>query len=160
MTNEINTPPKKNRTAVAALVVSAATLIGIAANEGYVGSTYKDAVGVPTIGFGETKNVKMGQTTTPVRALITLEQSIDDHVKGMSACIKVPISQGEFDAYTSFTYNVGVHAFCTSALAAKLNSGDYAGACKELLKWDHAGGKVLPGLTRRRQEEYKKCLEG
>ena len=160
MTNEVQASPKKNRAAVAALVVSAATLIGIATNEGYVEMAYRDVVGVPTIGFGETKNVKMGDKTTPVRAMIKLEQSIEEHVRGMSACIKVPISQGEFDAYTSFTYNVGVHAFCTSTLVVKLNSGDYEGACKELLKWDHAGGKVYPGLTRRRQEEFKKCSEG
>ena len=158
MTNEINQPSQKRRAAVAALVVSAATMVGIAANEGYIGTAYKDVVGVPTIGFGETKGVKLGDKTTPVRAMIQLEDSINYHVKGMSACIKVPISQGEFDAYTSFTYNVGVHAFCTSALAVKLNKGDYAGACKELLKWDHAGGKVYPGLTKRRQEEYEKCM--
>ena len=128
--------------------------------EGFSSKPYLDSVGIPTIGFGETKGVKMGQTTTPTRALITLDQSIDDHVKGMIQCIHVPISQGEFDAYTSFTYNVGVYAFCHSNIATRLNKGDYEGACKGLLDWDHAGGKVLPGLTRRRQEEYQKCSQG
>jgi lysozyme len=50
-----------------------------------------------------------------------------------------------------------VSAFCHSTLNKKLNSGDYDGACKELLKWDKAGGKVLPGLVKRRQEEYAQC---
>lgn len=149
---------QRPRTAVASLVISASLLIGIAAHEGYVGNTYLDAVGIPTIGFGETKGVKPNQKTDPVRALIQLDKSINEHAAGMSECIKVPISQQEYDAYISFTYNVGVRAFCTSTLNKKLNAMDYAGACKELLKWDKAGGKVLPGLTKRRQEEYKTCI--
>lgn len=150
-------PSKKTRVAVASLVISASTLVGIAVHEGYVGQTYLDAVGVPTIGFGETKGVKPGQKTTPERALVQLLQSTDEHAKGMSACITVPITQQEFDAYLSFTYNVGVGAFCRSTLNKKLNAGDYDGACDELLKWNKAGGKVLPGLTKRRQEEFKTC---
>jgi len=146
------------RAAVASMIVSASLLLGIAVHEGYVGQTYLDAVGIPTIGFGETKGVKPGQKTDPVRALIQLDNSINVHAKGMSDCITVPISQQEFDAYLSFTYNVGVRAFCTSTLNKNLNAMDYAGACKELLKWDKAGGKVLSGLTKRRQEEYKTCI--
>lgn len=145
------------RQAVAALVISASTLVGIAIHEGYVGKTYLDAVGVPTIGFGETKGVKPGQTTTPERALVQLLKSADEHAKGMISCIKVPLAQNEYDAYLSFTYNVGVGAFCRSTLVKKLNAQDYDGACAELLKWDKAGGKTLPGLTRRRQEEFKIC---
>lgn len=147
----------RQRQAVAALVISATTLVGIAVHEGYVGQTYLDAVGVPTIGFGETKGVKPGQTTTPTRALVQLLKSADEHAKGMTACITVPLHQHEYDAYLSFTYNVGVGAFCRSTLNKKLNAGDYDGACAELLKWDKAGGKVLPGLTKRRQEEFKQC---
>lgn len=148
----------RQRQAVAALVISATTLVGIAVHEGYVGQTYLDAVGIPTIGFGETKGVKPGQKTTPERALVQLLKSADEHAEGMTACIKVPLSQGEYDAYLSFTYNVGVGAFCRSTLNKKLNAGDYDGACNELLKWDKAGGKTLPGLTKRRQEEFKTCL--
>lgn len=147
----------KQRQAVAALVISASTLVGIAIHEGYVGKTYLDAVGVPTIGFGETKGVKPGQTTTPTRALVQLLKSSEEHAAGMEACITVPLHQHEYDAYLSFTYNVGVGAFCRSTLNRKLNAGDYAGACAELLKWDKAGGRVLPGLTKRRQDEFKIC---
>lgn len=145
------------RQAVTALIISASTLVGIAIHEGYVGKTYLDAVGVPTIGFGETKGVKPGQTTTPTRALVQLLKSADEHAKGMSACIQVPLHQHEYDAYLSFTYNVGVGAFCRSTLVKKLNAQDYDGACAELLKWDRAGGQALPGLTKRRQEEFKTC---
>ena len=100
----------------------------------------------------------MGDKTDPVRALQVLQNSLDSHAKGMVACIHVPISQGEYDAYLDFTYNVGVSAFCHSTLNKKLNSGDYDGACKGLLAWNQAGGKVLPGLVKRRQEEYAQCL--
>ena len=147
----------KQRVAVASLVVSASTLVGIAVNEGYEGTAYKDAVGIPTIGFGETSQVKLGDTTTPTRALVQLLESADEHAKGMAACIKVPVSQDEYDAYLSFTYNVGVAAFCRSNVARDLNAEKYEKACSDLLEWNHAGGKVLPGLTKRRQQEYLKC---
>ena len=146
-----------NRSKVAALVISASTLVGIAVNEGYSDSAYNDSGKVATIGFGETKSVKLGQKTTPVRALITLEKSVDEHAKGMAACINVPLYQYEYDAYIDFTYNVGVGAFCNSTLNKKLNAEDYDGACSELLKWNKVNGKVLTGLTKRREKEYKTC---
>lgn len=147
----------KQRSAVAALVVSATTLVGIALNEGYQSQAYHDAVGIPTIGFGETKDVKMGQKTTPERALVTLLKSAEDHGNQIKECIQVPLYQNEYDAYVSFSYNIGTGAFCKSTLVKKLNAQDYAGACKELLRWNRAGGKVLPGLTKRREQEYRLC---
>jgi lysozyme len=64
----------------------------------------------------------------------------------------------EFQAYVSFTYNVGETAFCKSTLTKKLNALDYAGACKELLKWDKVKGVTVKGLTSRRQDEYRTCI--
>ena len=148
----------KVRVAAASLAISGAALVGIAAHEGYVGNAYQDIVGVWTIGFGETKGVKPGQTTTPVRSLYQLLDSANEHAKGMTACIKVPLYQHEFDAYLSFTYNVGVGAFCRSTLVKKLNAQDYDGACAELLKWVYAGGKQVQGLVNRRQQEYRQCM--
>ncbi len=148
----------QTRQVAAAFAVTAAALVGIASHESYRGSTYKDSGGVATLGYGETKGVTHGQTTTPERALQTLLASADQHAKDMSACITVPIYQHEFDAYLSFTYNVGAGAFCRSTLNKKLNAGDYAGACNELLKWNRVGNKVLPGLTKRRQAEYLTCI--
>lgn len=149
----------KKRVAVASLVVSAAALLSIASHEGFRGEAYRDPVGIPTIGYGETKGVRMGDVITKREALDRLKISADEHGKGMARCITKPISQNEYDAYLSFTYNVGVGAFCRSTLVKKLNQGDYDGACRELLKWDKAGGRTLPGLTKRRQDEYKLCLE-
>lgn len=142
---------------IAALSVSIACLASIASFEGFRGTAYRDPVGIPTIGYGETKGVKMGDKITQREALDRLKVSADEHGQGISRCIQVPLYQNEYDAYVSFAYNVGVEKFCKSTLVKKLNAGDYAGACKELLKWNKAGGRVLPGLTRRRQSEYKLC---
>ena len=150
----------KTRTSIAALVISASALVGIAVNEGYVGQTYKDVVGVPTIGFGETQGVKPGQTTTPPQALRKLLESADKSAAGIKQCITVPITQGEYDAYLSLSYNIGVGAFCGSSLVKKLNAQDYTGACQEILKWNRAGGVVQPGLTKRRYEEFNTCMGG
>lgn len=149
---------EKTRKLATTLTISAAAITSVAFFEGFRSQAYRDVTGVPTIGYGETKGVKMGDTITPERALLQLQESAAEHAKAMAKCIKVPITQGEFDAYSSFTYNVGVGAFCRSTLNKKLNSGDYAGACKELLKWTQAGGKVYPGLVKRRQEEYVRCI--
>lgn len=146
------------RIATASLVVSAACVAGIAAHEGYVEQAYRDPVGVWTIGYGETKGVQPGQTTTKERALIQLNESAQAHAKGMAACIHVPVYQYEFDAYADFTYNIGVAAFCRSSVATKLNAMDYAGACTELLKFVYAKGQILPGLVTRRRKEYQTCL--
>ncbi len=148
---------RKIRLGIASLVVSAAALVGIATHEGYRGEAYRDAVGVPTIGFGETAGVKMGDKTTPGRSLVQLLGSTNRHADAIRKCIAVPLYQHEFDAYVSLSYNIGPGAFCQSTLVKKLNAGDYAGACEEIKRWNRAGGKVLPGLTKRREQEYRLC---
>lgn len=149
---------KKIRLAVGALAVSAAALVGIATHEGYRSEAYKDTVGVPTIGFGETAGVKMGDKTTPERALVQLLESTEKHADAIRQCIRVPLYQHEFDAYVSLAYNIGTGAFCKSTLVKKLNQGDYTGACNEIGRWNKAGGKVLPGLVKRREAEYRMCM--
>lgn len=147
----------KVRIAVGAVAVSAVCLAGIAGFEGYREKAYKDAVGVPTIGYGETAGVKMGDRTTPERALAQLLKSTNKHADGIRKCINVPLYQYEFDAYVSLAYNIGVGNFCKSTLVKKLNAKDYDGACNEILKWNKAGGRALAGLTRRRQKEHLMC---
>lgn len=149
---------KKIRLAVGALAVSAAALVGIATHEGYRSEAYKDTVGVPTLGFGETAGVKMGDKTTPERALVQLLESTEKHADAIRQCIHVPLYQHEFDAYVSLAYNIGTGAFCKSTLVKKLNQGDYTGACNEIRRWNKADGKVLPGLVTRREAEYRMCM--
>lgn len=148
----------KARIAAGAIAVSAASLVAIATYEGYRGNAYQDSVGVPTIGFGETAGVKMGDKTTPERALVQLLASTEKHADAIRACITVPLYQHEFDAYVSLAYNIGTGAFCRSTLVRKLNAKDYAGACEEIRRWNKAGGKVLPGLVKRRDVEYRTCM--
>jgi lysozyme len=145
-----------------------ATAIAVAmiANfEGYSGRAYDDGVGVQTVGFGSTKHpdgrpVKAGDTVTPQRAVVMLAQDADRIAKELSACIgPVPLYKHEWDAYVSWAYNVGSAAACRSTLVRKLKASppDYAGACRELLKWTKADGRELPGLIKRRQAEYRLC---
>lgn len=153
-----------NRQGVAALVLSASALIGIAVHEGYREEAYIPVPGdVPTIGFGSTTNldgspVRLGQRTTSVEALKRLGKDVEKFETAVKTCTPVPMYQYEFDAYVSLTYNIGPNAFCKSTLAKKLVQYDYEGACKEILRWDRFKGKPLKGLTIRRQEEYKTCI--
>ncbi len=149
---------KKLRLGIGVLGISASLLVSIAINEGYRGKAYKDAVGVPTVGYGETKDVTMKSRTTPERALVQLLASANKHADDIRQCISVPLYQHEFDAYVSLAYNIGAKNFCGSTLVRKLNAGDYSGACEQIKRWNKAGGKVLSGLTRRRKQEYRMCI--
>lgn len=147
------------RSHVAALVLSASTLVGIALNEGYRDEAYVPVKGdVATIGFGATKGVKMGDRTTPQRALVRLLDDVNSHSDGIKKCITVPLYPHEFDAYSSLAYNIGVGAFCGSTLVRKLNAEEYAAACLEIKRWNKFRGKPLRGLTIRREAEYKTCI--
>lgn len=145
------------RILVASLTLSASALVGIAVHEGYIPQTYLDAVGVPTIGFGHTGDVKAGDRTDPVRALIQLNADASEAAQAVRRCAPVPMYQHEFDAWTSFAFNVGSSAFCRSTAAKKLNAGDYAGACAEMDRWVLAGKRKLPGLVARRAAERALC---
>jgi lysozyme len=141
------------------MVLAASTLFGIAMHEGYKGEAYVPVAGdVPTIGFGSTGGVKMGDKTDPVRALQRLLDEVDSvYAQGVRNCITVPMYQHEFSASVSLTYNIGVKAFCGSTVAKRFNTGDYAGACAAFDMWNKQGGRVLPGLVKRRAEERAVC---
>lgn len=147
------------RSQITSLSLTASLLIGIATKEGFKSEAYIPVKGdVPTIGFGTTENVKLGDKITVERGLVLLLDDTSKVQKKIQDCIKVPLYQYEFDAYTSLAYNIGTNAFCKSTLNKKLNQYDYEGACKEILRWDKFKGNPLPGLTKRRQEEYRICL--
>ena len=148
-----------NRTQLASLLLSAAALVGLVTHEGYSDQTIIPIKGdVPTIGFGSTEGVKLGDKTNPVAALQRAMRDIAGKETAVKKCVKVPLYQYEYDAYISLAYNIGTGAFCGSTLVKKLNTGDYTGACNEILRWDRAQGRVVKGLTMRRQKEYNQCL--
>lgn len=138
------------------LKLSAAGLISIAVAEGYRGGAYLDTVGVPTIGFGETLDVKMGQKTSPERALIKLLASADKHSQGAMKCLgDIPLYQYEYDAISSFTYNIGIKGWCSSTPLKLFQEGKYAEACNSMILWTK--NKELIG---RRKEEIEMCHGG
>ena len=158
-------PPRRS---LAALSLSAAALVGIVLHEGYSDRAIIPVPGdVPTIGFGTTAGVKLGDTTTPPKALARALVDVQQFEGAIKTCVTVPLTQNEYDAYVSFAYNVGRRAFCQSTLVKKLNLGDFKGACDELLRWRFFQGKdcALPenrrlcgGLVKRREAEYRQCL--
>jgi spore coat assembly protein SafA len=121
--------------------------------EGLRLDAYDDSTGVMTIGYGHTGDVDPGDRISEQQATALLNGDVDWAEQAVRDNVDVPLTQGQFDALTSFTYNVGEGAFEESTLLDRLNAGDYAGAQAEFAKWDNAGGQQLEGLTRRRAEE-------
>lgn len=149
------TAPRKNPSQ---LKLSSQGASLIAEFEGFSSVIYKDLVGVETIGYGETRpdiiNQFRGKSIPQEIAYqLLLQRAEDDYASGVREWIEVPLAQSEFDALTSFAYNLGRNVFDGATLTRLLNQGDYVGASNEFIKWNRAGGRVLAGLTRRREAE-------
>lgn len=146
------------RTRVAAMSLSAAALVGLALFEGYTDRAIQPVPGDKwTYGFGTTDGVKPGDKITPPQALARKLADVQKFEGALKRCVTVPLHQHEYDAFISLAYNIGDSAFCNSTLVRKLNAGDYAEACDQILRWDRFQGKPLRGLTLRRQAEHRQC---
>jgi lysozyme len=122
--------------------------------EGCELKAYQDQVGVWTIGYGHTgTDVKKGLTITEEQASTLLAADVAWAVTCVNKSVKVAINQNQFDALVDFVFNLGCANLGQSTLLRLLNSGDSSNAAKEFLRWNRAGGKVVAGLTRRRQAE-------
>lgn len=156
----------KKRIAAGLLGLSVAGIGGIAIHEGYKDTAYIPVPGdVPTIGHGTTRYedgapVKLGDKVTKERAVQLLKHDANRFEVAVRKCAAVPLTQDEFDAYVSLTYNIGEQAFCRSTIVKRLKQAppDYEGACQAILMWDKFQGRTLPGLTKRRQHEYGMCM--
>jgi lysozyme len=165
------------RTGIASLALSAAALVGIALSEGYSPVAYTPVPGdVPTIGYGSTEGVRLGQSITPDRALVRLLADASKFEQAVKRCAPVPMYSYEFSAYVSLAYNVGEGRFCNSSIPIKLKAGDYEAACKTIPEFNKVRDCTKPkvfnpktgklecplveirGLTNRRQDEYKLCM--
>ena len=124
----------------------------IGAWEGCRLTAYHDPVGVLTIGYGHTGNVHEGQCISEAEADQLLAQDLARFEAAVEDLTDT-VSQQQFDALVSFAFNVGQTALADSTLLRLHNSGDYAGAAAQFERWIHAGGRVLPGLVRRRKGE-------
>lgn len=127
----------------------------VAAFEGFRSCPYRDAVGVWTIGYGETKNIGPGTkcwSKTQAREALA-RRLTNDFGAAVDRVVKVPLNQNQFDALTSLAYNIGTGGFASSTVVRRLNAKDYRGAADAILMWDKAGGRRLLGLTLRRRRE-------
>lgn len=124
--------------------------------EGYSPKAYPDPAtgGAPwTIGYGTTKGVKPGMIITAEQAEKMLRDDVAKFESGVSALLKVPTTQGQFDAMVSLAYNIGLGNFGKSTLLRKHNEKCYSCAAGQFPVWNRAAGKVMNGLTRRRNAE-------
>lgn len=161
------------RILVAALTLSASAFVGLVVSEGYTDKaiipTKNDK---PTVGFGSTfqedgSSVLMGDSTTPVRALIKAQAHISKEEERFRASLPgVELHQAEYDLYMDWVYQYGTGAWSKSSMRRNLIAGDYRAACNSLLLYKYSGGydcsipgnKVCAGVWNRQQERHAKCL--
>ncbi|MDF7675081.1 lysozyme [Acetobacteraceae bacterium ESL0709] len=127
---------------------------------------YTCPAGFWTIGYGNTVTAD-GRPVTDFTPPLTqegadalLQQTLQNVQKQVAKLVKVPLAPQQEGALLSLTYNIGIGNLDGSTLLRYLNSGKYMQAADQFLRWNKAGGRVLNGLTRRRQAERKLFMEG
>ena len=123
--------------------------------EGLKLEAYLCPAGIPTIGYGHTRGVKLGQRVSAAQAEVFLDHDYEEAEDAVKRLITVPLTDNQLGALTSFVFNLGEGRLLGSTLRRKLNSGDYKGAAAEFDKWVYSGGKKLNGLIARRAAERK-----
>lgn len=143
--------------------VNAAGLSLIMRSEGLELEAYRDAVGVWTIGYGHTSmaglpKVTPGMKITKEEAREILARDVEKFAVGVREIIKVPLTDNQFSAIVSFSYNVGLGALRSSSVLKAINSRNFSEVPRRLMLWVKAGGRTLPGLVTRRAAEGKLFL--
>ena len=127
--------------------------------EGFRATMYKDAVGLPTIGYGTLIDSAEEQwlktaTITKEQAEVLLRKELGPIERNLNIMVLGKINQNQYDALVSFCYNLGINSLKSSTLLKKLNVNPSDPSIRdEFMKWVHAGGQVLPGLQKRRAAE-------
>ncbi len=125
--------------------------------EGFRDRTYLDVAGFRTIGFGH--RLLPSETFISGINLAQGESILVSDVQGAESSVerlvKVPLTQGQFDALVDFVFNLGASRLSGSNLLAYLNSGKYDAAAWQLLAWDHAGSHEIASLKARREAEFQ-----
>ena len=127
--------------------------------EGCKLSAYRDAAGVPTIGYGHTKGVRMGDRISPYFAKEYLKEDIAEAERQVKE-LNIANTEGQLDALVSFVFNLGIRRLKTSTLLKVIRQGgSKTQITREWKRWNKAGGKRLRGLERRREWETKRFFE-
>ena len=126
--------------------------------EGFRASAYRDAVGVLTIGYGHTSMagapiVRVSDVITEAEGAGILARDVEAVAAGVAKVLRREISPAQFSALLSFAYNVGLGNFGKSSVLKAVNAGDFEAVPRRLQLWVKAGGRVLPGLVKRRAAE-------
>ena len=106
-----------------------------------------------TIGWGHTGGVKQGDTCTEEEAEEWIRSDLEKFERCVDRYVEVEITQEQFDALVCFTFNVGCGSLQSSTLLKLINAGNFEAAAQQFGRWNKANGKVLAGLTRRRDAE-------
>lgn len=152
---------KKTKAGIGA-AAAGAILLGVGVIKPFEGrelTPYYDIVNVLTWCDGETKGTPKPRYTNAECDTI-LAKSVAQYEAEIRPCLPAKLPDPVRGAFISAAYNIGSGAFCASTMARKAKAGDLRGACNALLLWNKAGGKVVRGLTRRREAERELCLEG
>lgn len=136
-----------------ARMINAAGLALVRAYEGLRLEAYQDGAGIWTIGYGHTEGVRRCDAISAERAEQLLEADLMEAEAAVSRLVRVPLTDNQFAALVSFVFNEGEGAFAQSTLLRKLNEGGYGLVPACLKSWIFAGGRVQPGLVRRRAAE-------
>ena len=121
--------------------------------EGCRFDAYLCPAGVWTIGYGHTAGVKEGDSIDQEAAEAFLIEDLETFERAVTRLVEVPLTQQQFDALVSWTFNLGAGNLAESTLLKKLNNYQYAEVPEQMMRWVRAGGKVLDGLVRRRAAE-------
>ena len=121
---------------------------------------YQDSVGVWTIGYGHTEGVTEGMEISEHQAEIMLGSDLVKYANYINEYVTVSLNPNQFDALTSWVYNLGPGNLKSSTMLKVLNEGNYDDVPFQIKRWNKAGGKVLKGLVRRREAEAELFATG
>jgi lysozyme len=126
--------------------------------EGFRSSAYLCPSGVWTLGYGFTSGVRKGQTITRKAADTRLDAEVKTYEDAVLKACKIRLSQGQLDALTSLSFNIGAGAIARSSAVRFHNRGEFQKAADAILLWNKGGGRILTGLVMRRAEERQLYL--
>jgi lysozyme len=139
--------------------LAATAVAAVGAYEGLRLAAYRDPVGVPTVCYGETRGIRMGQKFTKAECDQMLLKALDEFGNGIEKCVPnlKSVPEKRYVAHLSLAYNIGVGGYCKSSIARLQKAGDDLAACDRFLLYNKAGGRELAGLTKRRKDERAMC---